>query len=145
MLLNVLVLEDRHVEWVEKYVLNAVSLQCFCVYHHSFIMQKAFFYFSLSPQGTLVISFSIIYSSSDTSKVDLKTDYFKDLKLKKLDIDPMELLSKDQLKKYAGDMAFLSKEKIDSIKMNSKNYISDILFNSVCDISDKVLCQNVTI
>ena len=69
------------------------------------------------------ILFGIILPSSDTTNAGSITNFFKDLQFENLNIDALELLGNNPLQQYAGDMNFLSEEKIDSIKAYSKYYI----------------------
>ena len=69
---------------------------------------------------TAIILFCLIFSQSDSVPKAIISDYFKDLKLKNLQLDPKDILNSQSLFQ---DHLFLSNRQVDSIKLEVKNFI----------------------
>ena len=65
--------------------------------------------------------YKVLHQENDTVKV--KSDYFKNLKLKSLDLKVEDLLPKSSLKEYSGESNSISSIMIDSIKIAAREFI----------------------
>ena len=68
----------------------------------------------------IIILFNIILANPDSTNVNQGSNYFKNLKLKNMNLDPKGLLNTSSI---ASKGIFLTKERIDSIKIKAKNFI----------------------
>jgi len=68
--------------------------------------------------------FTFIFSTTNISEdsVKVKTDFFKDLKFKPVDLELDDILTRQPLKEYTGQNSYITKNQIESIKLVAKNY-----------------------
>jgi len=78
----------------------------------------------------LFLYFSILDISLSNDSLKLKTDYFKGLKLDKININAKEVLTLQPLKKYAGQYDYINSTKIDSIKQIAYDFIPTEISNN---------------
>ena len=68
----------------------------------------------------IIILFNIILANPDSANVNQGSNYFKNLKLKNMNLDPKGLLNTSSITSKG---IFLTKERIDSIKIKAKDFI----------------------
>jgi len=68
--------------------------------------------------------FTFIFSETTISEdsIKVKTDFFKDLKFKPVELELNDILTRQPLKKYTGQNSYITQNQIDSIKLVAKNY-----------------------
>ena len=71
----------------------------------------------------LFLSFFIFNITLSRDSLKIKTDYFKNLKLDKINIKAEDVLTLQPLKQYAGQYDYITSAKIDSIKQAANNFI----------------------
>ena len=78
----------------------------------------------------LFFSFLFLNVSLANDTLKVKTDFFKNLKLDKININAQDVLTLQPLKKYAGQYDHISASKIDSIKEAAYNFIPTEISNN---------------
>ena len=78
----------------------------------------------------LFLYFAILDISLSNDSLKLKTDYFKGLKLDKININAKEVLTLQPLKKYAGQYDYINSTRIDSIKQMAYDFIPTEISNN---------------
>ena len=71
----------------------------------------------------LFLSLFIFNITLSRDSLKIKTDYFKNLKLDKINIKAEDVLTLQPLKQYAGQYDYITSAKIDSIKQAANNFI----------------------
>ncbi len=78
----------------------------------------------------LKILFIILNITFALDTLKLKSDYFKDLNLGKLNIEAKDILISQPLKQFTGDFNYITQSKIDSIVDNARLYEPSLISNN---------------
>tara|TARA_X000001036_G_scaffold103421_2_gene96684 strand:- start:6990 stop:7886 length:897 start_codon:yes stop_codon:yes gene_type:complete len=78
----------------------------------------------------LFLYFTILDIGLSNDSLKIKTDYFKGLKLDKININAKDVLTLQPLKKYAGEYDYITSTKIDSIKKIAYDFIPSEISNN---------------